>query len=96
MVVLLISIVVVPWVGRVPGGLPPCVTNTSASLWCCTRDGSWPPEVGLQEQASNCPGAAAFKKRGGERLGKRRHLRRQVCVEEMSGSKPSDDASLIR
>jgi len=58
--------------------------------------GVGPLEVGLQEQASNCPGAAAFKRRGGERLGKRRLLRRQVCVEEKSGSKPSDDASLIR
>jgi len=32
-----------------------CVTNTSESLWCCTEDGSRPPEVGLQEQASNRP-----------------------------------------
>ena len=41
------------------------------------------------------PGAAVVKRRGGERLGKRRHLRCQVSVEEMSESKPSDDASLI-
>jgi IS5 family transposase len=26
-----------------------------ADLWCCTEDGSWPPEAGLQEQASNHP-----------------------------------------
>ena len=32
-----------------------CVTNASASLRCCTKDGSRPPEVGLQEQASNRP-----------------------------------------
>ena len=32
-----------------------CVTNTSESLWCCTEDGSRPPEAGLQEQASNRP-----------------------------------------
>jgi IS5 family transposase len=27
----------------------------AADLWCCTEDGSWPPEAGLQEQASNHP-----------------------------------------
>ena len=32
-----------------------CVTNASASLRCCTEDGSRPPEVGLQEQTSNRP-----------------------------------------
>ncbi|MGF6292660.1 hypothetical protein QFZ98_004521 [Paraburkholderia youngii] len=32
-----------------------CVTNTSESLWCCSEDGSRPPEAGLQEQASNRP-----------------------------------------
>ena len=32
-----------------------CVTNTGESLWCCTEDGSRPPEAGLQEQASNRP-----------------------------------------
>ena len=32
-----------------------CVTNASASLWCCIEDGSRPPEVGLQELASNHP-----------------------------------------
>ncbi|NVH78169.1 hypothetical protein FSB08_38395 [Paraburkholderia sp. JPY432] len=32
-----------------------CVTNTTESLWCCTEDGSRPPEAGLQEQASNRP-----------------------------------------
>ena len=42
------------------------------------------------------PSAAAFKRRGSERLRKRRHLRRQVCAEEMSESKPFDEASLIR
>jgi hypothetical protein len=73
-----------------------CVTNTSASSWCCTEDGRWPLEVGLQEQASNRPRAAAFKRRGGERLWKGVHSGRQVCVEEMNESKPSDDASLLR
>ena len=33
-----------------------CVSRTQASgLWCCTEDGRWPPEAGLQEQASNRP-----------------------------------------
>jgi hypothetical protein len=32
-----------------------CVTNTNESSWCCTEDGSRPPEAGLQEQASNRP-----------------------------------------
>ena len=32
-----------------------CVTNASASLRCCTKDGSRPPEVGLQEKTSNRP-----------------------------------------
>jgi hypothetical protein len=27
----------------------------AADLWCCTEDGSWPPEAGLQEQASDHP-----------------------------------------
>jgi len=32
------------------------VLRTQATdLWCCTEDGSGPPEVGLQEQASNHP-----------------------------------------
>ncbi|MGA7317741.1 MAG: hypothetical protein WBX22_27675, partial [Silvibacterium sp.] len=44
------------------GVSPACVTNTSVSSWCCTRDGRRPPEVGLQEQTSNCLSAAAFKR----------------------------------
>jgi hypothetical protein len=32
-----------------------CVTNVGVSLWCCTEDGSRPPGVGFQEQASNHP-----------------------------------------
>jgi len=42
------------------------------------------------------PSAAAFKRRGGERLRKRRPRGRQVRVEEMSESKPFDEASLMR
>ena len=31
-----------------------CVSRTQAAdLWCCTEDGSRPPEAGLQERASN-------------------------------------------
>jgi IS5 family transposase len=30
-----------------------CVTNAGASLRCCTKDGSRPPGVGLQEKTSN-------------------------------------------
>ena len=33
-----------------------CVSRTQAAdLWCCTEDGSRPPEAGLQELASNHP-----------------------------------------
>ena len=33
-----------------------CVSRTQAAdLWCCTEDGSRPPEAGLQEQTSNHP-----------------------------------------
>ena len=41
------------------------------------------------------PGAAAFKRRGGERPGKSHPLRWQVRVEKMNESEPSDDASLV-
>src|SRR5487761_1822973 len=41
------------------------------------------------------PGAAAFKRRGGERPRKRHRQRCQLSIEEMSESKPSDDASLL-
>ena len=40
------------------------------------------------------PGAAAFKRRGGERLWKSHPQGWQVCIEQMSESKPADDASL--
>src|SRR5262245_25569196 len=33
-----------------------CLSRTQAAdLWCCTEDGSRPPEAGLQEQAPNHP-----------------------------------------
>ena len=45
-----------------------CVSRTQAGdLWCCTEDGSRPPEAGLQEQASNRPVLLRSKTRGGER-----------------------------
>src|SRR5258708_10877144 len=40
------------------------------------------------------PGAAAFNRRGSERPRKRHRKRCQVSIEEMSESKPFDDASL--
>ena len=73
-----------------------CVTNTSASSWCCTEDGRRPPEVGLQEQASNCPVLLRSKGVVVNDCGKGAHSGRQVSVEEMSESKPTDDASLLR
>ena len=54
------------------------------------EDGSWPPEVGLQKLASNRLGAAAPKRCGGERLEEKGAFRRQVSVEKMSASEPSD------
>ena len=45
-----------------------CVTNASASSRCCTKDGSRPPEVGLQEQASNLLVLLRSKRRGSEQL----------------------------
>jgi len=71
-----------------------CVTNTSAGSWCCTKDGSRPPEVGLQEQASNRLVLLRSKECGSEQPRKRLLKRGQVGVEEMSESKPSEDASL--
>ena len=62
--------------------------NMGESLWNCTIDGSvasWslPAGVGFKP-----PSAAAFKRRGGERLGKRRSIERQVSIEKMSESEP--------
>jgi hypothetical protein len=49
-----------------------CVTNKSEGFWRCTEDGRRPPGAGLQELASNRPVLLRFKRRGGERPGKRR------------------------
>jgi hypothetical protein len=48
-----------------------CVTNAGVSLRCCIEDGSRPPEVRLQELASNRPVRLRSKGRGRERLVKR-------------------------
>jgi hypothetical protein len=73
-----------------------CVSRTQAAdLWCCTEDGSRPPEVGLQEQASNHP--VLLRSRGAVMSDRAKVTPRegwQVSIEKMSESKPSDDASL--
>ena len=71
-----------------------CVTNASVSSRCCTKDGSRPPEVGLQEQASNHLVLLRSKGVVVNNGGKDLRSGSQVSVEEMSESKPSDDASL--
>jgi hypothetical protein len=63
-------------------------------LWCCTEDGSRPPEVGLQEQASNRPVLLRSKGVVVSDCGKVTRRGWQVRIEKMSESKPSDDASL--
>ena len=62
--------------------------NMGESLWNCTIDGSvasrsLPAGVGFKP-----PSAAAFKRCGSERLGKRRSKERQVSIEKMSESEP--------
>jgi IS5 family transposase len=72
-----------------------CVSRTQASgLWCCTEDGRWSPEAGLQEQASNRPVLLRSKGVVVSDRGKVAHSGRQVCIEKMSESKPTEDASL--
>jgi hypothetical protein len=63
-------------------------------LWRCIEDGRRPLEVGLQEQASNRPVLLRFKDVVVSDRGKGVRSERQVRVEKMSESKPSDDASL--
>ena len=65
-----------------------CVTNMSASSWCCTEDGRRPPEAGLQEQASNRP--VLLRSKGVVVSDWRKGITRcQVRSEKMSESKPS-------
>ena len=72
-----------------------CVSRTQAAdLWCCTEDGRRPPEVGLQEQASNRPVLLRSKGVVVSDRGKASREGCQVSIEKMSESKPSDDASL--
>ena len=71
---------------------------------CVTNTGNWPVVLYRRwEQTSRSrlagagfkpPGAAAFKRRGGERPWKSHPSGWQVRVEKMSESKPFDDASL--
>jgi hypothetical protein len=65
-----------------------CVTNMSASSWCCTEDGSGPPGAGLQEQASNRP--VLLRSKGEVVSDWRKGITGcQVGIEKMSESEPS-------
>src|SRR3989454_2822013 len=70
-----------------------CVTNVSENLQCCTEDGRRPPGVGFQESASNHPELLRSKGVVVNVRGKGVREGRQVSVEKMSESEPSDDAS---
>ena len=65
------------------------------NLQSCTEDGRRPPGVDFQEWASNHPEPLRSKGVVVNDCGKGVQSGRQVCVEEMSESKPSDDASLL-
>jgi hypothetical protein len=70
------------------------VSRTGRDSGCCTGDGSRPPEVGLQEQASNRPVLLRSKGVVVSDRGKVARQGRKVRFEKMSASKPSDEASL--
>ena len=70
-----------------------CVTNVSENLQSCAEDGSRPPGVGFQESASNRPEPLRPKGVVVNVRGKGVRRGRQVSVEKMSESVPSDDAS---
>jgi transposase len=70
-----------------------CVTNVSEILQSCAEDGSRPPGVGFQESASNPPEPLRPKGVVVNVRGKGVRRGRQVSVEKMSESEPSDDAS---
>ncbi|MBV8842994.1 MAG: hypothetical protein JO307_09295 [Bryobacterales bacterium] len=59
----------------------------------CTEDGSGPPGVGFQELAPNHPELLRPKGVVVNVRGKGVRKGRQVSVEKMSESEPSDDAS---
>jgi hypothetical protein len=65
----------------------------SENLQSCAEDGSRPPGVGFQESASNHPELLRSKGVVVNVRGKSVPEGRQVSVEKMSESKPSDDAS---
>jgi hypothetical protein len=68
----------------------------AADLWCCTEDGSRPPEAGLQGQASNHPVLLRSKDVVVSDRGKVTRWGWQVRIEKMSDSKPTEDASLCQ
>lgn len=71
------------------------VSRTGGNPGCCAEDGSRPPEVGLQEQASNR--SVLLHSKGVVVSDRVKVVRqgRQVRFEKMSESKPSDEASSI-
>ena len=70
-----------------------CVTNVSENLQSCTEDGRRPPGVDFQELASNHPELLRSKGVVVNVRGKGVREGRQVSVEKMSESEPTDDAS---
>jgi len=81
------------WSSDTEDSLPRCVTNVSENLQSCTEDGRRPPGVGFQESASNHPELLRSKGVVVSVRGKGVRRGRQVSVEKMSESEPSDDAS---
>lgn len=65
------------------------------SLRCCTEDGSRPPGVGLQGQASNHPVLLRSKDVVVSDRGNVIRKGWQVSIEKLSESEPTDDASLV-
>ena len=70
-----------------------CVTNASEGLQSCTEDGRRSPGADFQEEASNRPELLRSKGVVVNVRGKGVPEGRQVSVEKMSESEPSDDAS---
>ena len=61
---------------------------------CRMSDGGRPPEVSVQTRAPNRPGAAVVQKiMVVSDLGKGARQERQMVVEKVNESKPSEDAS---
>src|SRR3954452_23844439 len=70
-----------------------CVTNAGEDLRSCTEDGRRPPGAGFQELTPNRPELLRSKGVVVNVRGKGVREGRQVSVEKMSESEPSDDAS---